>query len=252
MIFHDRRHAGQVLGERPRGLGEDAAWPSPGVDPIAFDAEVAIPMAAVTRSGHLTMPSLCQGIVVIAHSCRSSRSSPRTRSIARALNQAGFGTLLLDLLSEDEATDRRYVFDIDLLAGRLDAATDWLAGHDDARGRRIGYFGASTVAAAALSAAASSESRVSAVVSRGGRPDLVIPRLAAVRAPTLLIVGSRDDVVLDLNMKAAGHLRCPHRVAAVTGATHLFEEPDALERVARLTTDWFDEHLVANPSSVST
>jgi putative phosphoribosyl transferase len=162
--------------------------------------------------------------------------------VARVLQNAGLGTLLLDLLSPDEELERRAVFDIGLLASRLTAATDWLRS-ERAASRTVGYFGASTGAAAALWAAAEPDSGISAVVSRGGRPDLAIGRLGDVQAPTLLIVGGADHQVLELNREAARHLRCPHRLEVVPRATHLFEEPGTLDAVARLARDWFTEHL---------
>ncbi|MFE0465025.1 dienelactone hydrolase family protein, partial [Kitasatospora sp. NPDC058965] len=158
----------------------------------------------------------------------------------------GLGTLLFDLLTEAEEADRANVFDTALLGRRLAGATRWLLDRPEARGLPVGYFGASTGAAAALRAAAEPGSPVAAVVSRGGRPDLAAARLPAVAAPTLLIVGGRDDVVLDLNRRARQRLRCPTRLAVVAGATHLFEEPGALAQVAELATDWFLEHFGAD------
>jgi putative phosphoribosyl transferase len=215
------------------------------VDPAPVDTEVEIPVVSATLGGHLTIPAHCHGIVIFAHGSGSSRHSPRNRSVARFLNLAGIGTLLFDLLDDREATSRRNVFDIELLAHRLSLATQWLASQQAAHGMRIGYFGASTGAAAALWAASSPDSPVAAVVSRGGRPDLAMPRLSGVRAPTLLVVGGHDEVVLDLNEEAASHLRCPHRIVVVPGATHLFEEPGTLEQVARVAADWFLEHFRA-------
>jgi putative phosphoribosyl transferase len=157
------------------------------------------------------------------------------------LSRAGLGTLLFDLLTREEETDRSNVFDIEMLAGRLVEATRWVATHPGTA--RIGYFGASTGAAAALWAASAAELDIGAVVSRGGRPDLAAARLAAVTAPTLLIVGSRDEVVLDLNRQARTHLTCESDLAVVPGATHLFEEPGSLHQVAELARDWFLTHL---------
>ena len=165
--------------------------------------------------------------------------------MARALNDAGLGTLLFDLLGPDEEADRANVFDIPLLAERLSAATAWLGAQPACRERPIGYFGASTGAAAALWAAAEPGSPVRAIVSRGGRPDLAGDRLEAVRAPTLLIVGGRDEEVLELNREAAQRLRSEHRIEIVPGATHLFEEPGALDVVADLAARWFVENLRA-------
>ncbi len=191
----------------------------------------------------LTIPALPRGWVVFAHGSGSSRKSPRNRYVASELERAGMATLLLDLLTEDEALDRRNVFDIPLLAGRLAVATRWLDADPAGQRLPVGYFGASTGAAAALLAAAELGSRISAVVSRGGRPDLAAERLEEVTAPTLLIVGGSDEVVLDLNRQAAERLRCPHELAIVPGASHLFEEPGALERVVELAADWFRKTL---------
>jgi len=184
------------------------------------------------------MPDTAVGIVVFAHGSGSSRFSPRNQVVAGALHEAGLATLLFDLLTDDEAAARTNVFDIELLGDRLATATAWLE-QSPAADLAIGYFGASTGAAAALWAAGAPDATVAAVVSRGGRPDLAGERLETVRAPTLLIVGGRDDVVLELNREAANALRCEHRVDVVPGATHLFEEPGALEQVARLAADWF-------------
>jgi len=193
--------------------------------------------------GSLTIPPGASGVVVFAHGSGSSRHSPRNRYVADALQRGGLGTLLFDLLSPEEEVDRENVFDIPLLAQRLAAATDWLGAQSVARELPVGYFGASTGAGAALWAAAEPESPVQAVVSRGGRPDLARRRLREVRAPTLLIVGGRDDLVIDLNREAAGHLRCERRLEIVPGATHLFEEPGTLEVVAELACRWFVDHL---------
>ena len=198
-------------------------------------------------AGHLTLPNGATGIVLFAHGSGSSRHSARNLLVARALNRAGLGTLLFDLLTPAEEPDRNKVFDIELLAERLAAATRGLRGEEEAGDRRIGYFGASTGAAAALWAASSSETRVSAVVSRGGRPDLAGPRLAEVRAPTLLIVGSEDHTVLELNRQAAAQLRCETALTIVAGATHLFEERGTLARAAELARDWFRQHLGIPP-----
>jgi len=186
-------------------------------------------------------------VVLFAHGSGSSRLSPRNRHVARVLNEAALATLLVDLLTpEEEAIDARKAhlrFDIGLLAERLVAATDWLTAHPDTRDLRVGYFGASTGAAAALVAAAARSGAVGAVVSRGGRPDLAGRVLALVRAPTLLIVGGRDLQVLELNREAFAQLTCDKRLEIVPGATHLFEEPGALHEVARLAANWFVEHL---------
>jgi putative phosphoribosyl transferase len=183
-----------------------------------------------------------RGIVIFAHGSGSSRLSPRNRFVARELEGAGLATLLFDLLSEDEAEDRANVFDIPLLAERLGHAIAWTRRHNRARALPIGLFGASTGAAAALAAAARVPEQISAVVSRGGRPDLAGADLPQVRAPTLLIVGGLDTEVLALNKAAKVALHC--KIAIVPGATHLFEEPGTLERVVELARDWFVHHLV--------
>ena len=199
---------------------------------------MTIPAGTVPLAGHLTVPEGAAGIIVFAHGSGSSRFSPRNQAVAGSLHEASLATLLFDLLTDDEAAARANVFDIELLGDRLRAATAWL-GQSPAARLPIGYFGASTGAAAALWAAGAPDAAVVAVVSRGGRPDLAGERLATVRAPTLLIVGGHDDDVLELNREAASALRCEHRVDVVPGATHLFEEPGALEQVARLAADWF-------------
>lgn len=198
-----------------------------------------IPVDDVRLPADLTVPQDAIGWVLFAHGSGSSRRSPRNVAVAAALARARIGTLLFDLLTEEEELDRRNVFDVELLAKRLVGATRWLAGRPEARGLPVGYFGASTGAAAALIAAATLGDRISAVVSRGGRPDLAAHALPRVRAPTLLVVGGRDEVVLGLNRDAASRLECPHELAVIPGATHLFEEPGALEQVAALATEWF-------------
>jgi putative phosphoribosyl transferase len=184
------------------------------------------------------------GVVAFSHGSGSSRHSPRNRYVADVLGHAGLGTLLLDLLTPEEERDRANVFDIGLLAARLTAATGWLRSRSDTRAARIGYFGASTGAAAALLAAAEPDSQVAAVVSRGGRPDLAGPHLSAVRAPTLLIVGGNDDAVLELNRRAQAELRCTSRLEVVPGASHLFEESGTLAKAAILARDWFCDYLL--------
>ncbi|GLW98663.1 phosphoribosyltransferase family protein [Microtetraspora sp. NBRC 16547] len=211
--------------------------------PPGFAGEVELDAAGVPLAGRLTVPEDAQGIVVFVHGSGSSRHSPRNRYVAAALNREGLGTLLFDLLTPDEEIDRANVFDIRLLAERLAAATAWLRGRPEADGLSVGYFGASTGAAAALWAAAEPDSDVAAIVSRGGRPDLAGERLSAVRAATLLIVGGDDHVVLGLNQAAQQRLRCENQLRIVPGATHLFEEPGALEAVAELARDWFAEHF---------
>jgi putative phosphoribosyl transferase len=216
-------------------------------DPPPRDEEVEVHAGPVHLGGHLTLPEEATGIVVFAHGSGSSRHSPRNRYVASVLNQAGLGTLLFDLLTTAEEHDRANVFDIDLLARRLVDVTRWLRTRSDAGALPVGYFGASTGAAAALWAATEPGADIAAVVSRGGRPDLAGPRLAAVTAPTLLIVGGDDDVVLDLNRQAQARLRCESRLAVVPGATHLFEEPGTLQSAAELARDWFTSHLAAGP-----
>jgi putative phosphoribosyl transferase len=208
-----------------------------------IDKEVVIPAERGKLPGRLTIPSGATGLVVFAHGSGSGRNSPRNQAVARALNDAGLGTLLFDLLSPEEEADRANVFDIPLLAERLGVATAWLRDDEEPTTLPIGFFGASTGAGAALWAAAEPGSPVRAIVSRGGRPDLARARLHAVRAPTLLIVGGRDEAVLEMNRDAASRLSCEHRIEVVPGATHLFEEPGALEVVADLAARWFLEHL---------
>lgn len=210
--------------------------------PPAGAREVVVDAGGVSLAGDLTLPEGADAVVMFAHGSGSSRHSPRNRSVAAALNRAGLGTLLFDLLTPAEETERQNVFDIETLGRRLADATRWLR---HLRSVPIGYFGASTGAAAALWAAGSADADIGALVSRGGRPDLAGPRLADVRAPTLLIVGGRDTTVLGLNQQAQRELRCENRLEVVPGATHLFEEPGALDEVAALAGDWFTKHLVA-------
>lgn len=197
----------------------------------------------VGLEGMLALPAASAGIVLFAHGSGSGRFSPRNNFVARALRDAGFATLLFDLLTDDEAADRRNVFDIPLLAERLLMATAWAKEDGETATLPIGYFGASTGAAAALVAAASTAWPIAAIVSRGGRPDLAGSALAKVSAPTLLIVGGADLVVLDLNRLALAELRCEKHLAIVPNATHLFEEPGTLEAVVDLAGSWFASHL---------
>jgi len=213
----------------------------PPARPRLSSREVRIPAEEI--AGDLVLPDDARGLIVFAHGSGSSRFSPRNRQVARALNERGLATLLLDLLRPEEERDRSNVFDIDLLSQRLVAATRWARAQPDLVGLPIGYFGASTGAAAALSAAAELEEGVAAVVSRGGRPDLAADRIAKVRAPVLLIVGGRDELVLELNREAQRRLNAPSELAIVPGATHLFEEPGALEEVSRLAGAWFERNL---------
>jgi putative phosphoribosyl transferase len=208
------------------------------------DEEVEIPSRGVRLQGQLHLPVPARGVVLFAHGSGSSRHSPRNRYVAGVLQQAGLGTMLLDLLTPAEERNRANVFDIELLARRLSSATDWLTSRRDTASSTIGYFGASTGAGAALWAASEPTARVDAVVSRGGRPDLAGPRLSAVRAPTLLIVGRFDHEVLELNRKAKSMMRCPNQLAVVQGATHLFEEPGTLAAAAILARDWFVDYLL--------
>ena len=208
---------------------------------------VQIPAGAVTLEGNLSVPEGARGVVLFAHGSGSSRHSPRNRYVAGALREVGLATLLMDLLTADEeAIDlqtRRLRFDIGLLADRLVGATDWLAQNPNTRDLRIGYFGASTGAAAALVAAAERPNAVGAIVSRGGRPDLAGAALARVRAPTLLIVGGHDIPVIGMNQEAMAQLHVETKLEIVPGATHLFEEPGALEEVARLAREWLARYL---------
>lgn len=203
--------------------------------------EVDVTADGLTLAGELALPTDAGAVVAFAHGSGSSRHSPRNRAVADGLNRAGLGTLLFDLLVPAEEGDRAYVFDIETLARRLTHATRWLRERVDVP---IGYFGASTGAAAALRAAAAPGADVGAVVSRGGRPDLAGPGLGDVRAPTLLVVGGHDEQVLDLNRQAQARLRCENHLAVVPGATHLFEERGALDAVTVLARDWFTRHLV--------
>ena len=214
-----------------------------GVEVMLGERQVQIPAGRVRLDGTLNIPEGARGVVLFAHGSGSSRLSPRNMYVARVLQDAGLGTLLFDLLSEEEAADRAKVFDIDLLSQRLMAATDWLQEQALPEGMKLGYFGASTGAAAALEAAAQVGTAVGAVVSRGGRPDLAEPYLPEVVAPTLLIVGEYDPQVIQLNQMAYALLKTEKELTIVPGATHLFEEPGALEQVAELATNWFSRYL---------
>ena len=223
---------------------------------IVEERLVSVAAGAVTLEGNLSLPAGVRALVLFAHGSGSGRYSPRNRHVARLLNAAHLATLLVDLLTpEEDAVDLRTAhlrFDIELLAERLVGVTDWLARQPDTRHLRLGYFGASTGAAAALMAAAERPEVVGAVVSRGGRPDLAGPALARVRAPTLLIVGGEDVVVIELNRAALEQLRCEKRLVIVPGATHLFEEPGALDAVARLAREWFERHLAPTEARAAT
>jgi len=227
----------------PGGPPPAAGGPAPGPAAAPWGGEVVIAVGSARLAGHLSTPGGGAGLVIFAHGSGSSRRSPRNRFVADVLASAGLGTLLFDLLTAEEEQDRANVFDIGLLASRLGAVTRWVRERPGLAGAPVGYFGASTGAAAALWAAAEPGREVGAVVSRGGRPDLAMPRLAEVRSPTLFIVGALDDVVLGLNREAQRHLRCENHLAVVPGASHLFEEPGTLERAAGLARDWFTRYL---------
>ncbi|MDQ4143727.1 MAG: dienelactone hydrolase family protein [Actinomycetota bacterium] len=215
-----------------------------------MERQISIPIAeGVSVDGDLAVPQSPAGVVVFAHGSGSGRHSPRNRMVAAHLQRRRLATLLIDLLTEDEERvdmqTRHLRFDVELLARRLVAAAEWIRSGQGVEGLPIGYFGASTGAAAALIAAADTPKGISAVVSRGGRPDLAGERLPEVQAPTLLIVGGRDEVVLELNRQARARLTAPSQLEIVPGATHLFEEPGALEAVAELAGDWLSKHLAA-------
>jgi putative phosphoribosyl transferase len=211
------------------------------------EREVRVSAGPVTLEGSLGIPNSAGGVVLFAHGSGSGRHSPRNRYVARVLREANLATLLIDLLTEDEEEvdlrTTRLRFDIELLARRLVGATDWLVQNPDTEQLRIGYFGASTGAGAALVAAAERPDEVGAIVSRGGRPDLAGDALPLVKAPTLLIVGGNDEPVIGMNEEALARMRAVKRLQIVPGASHLFEEPGALEEVARLATVWFARHL---------
>lgn len=219
--------------------------------PSETSLDLQIPISGLSLRGDLVVPDQALGIVLFAHGSGSGRKSPRNRYVASVLQQHRIGTLLFDLLTEqEEALDARTAhirFDIPLLAERLEQVTDWLC-HErlPAPSVALGYFGASTGAAAALIAAAHLGNRISAVVSRGGRPDLADRALPEVTAPTLLIVGGHDYPVIDMNSHALELLRCPKKMEIVPGATHLFEEPGTLEAVSKLAANWFSRHLARN------
>jgi putative phosphoribosyl transferase len=208
---------------------------------------VKIPVGRATIKGNLSMPPAAKGVVLFAHGSGSGRFSPRNQYVAKVLNKAGLATLLIDLLTkEEEEIDMRtgqFRFDIDLLSQRLIAATEWLRKNPITKNLVFGYFGASTGAAAALIAAAKLPAEIKTVVSRGGRPDLALDYLQKVKAPTLLIVGGNDTVVLDLNKKAMKRLSVVKKLEIVPGASHLFEERGKLAEVAKLSADWFLAHL---------
>ena len=209
---------------------------------------VHIPVDGVTLEGALAVPAKATGLVLFVHGSGSSRFSPRNNFVARELRNAGLGTLLIDLLTRVEDQDYERRFDIPLLTQRVLRVTAWLRAQPETKHLALGYFGASTGAAAALQAAADPANKVSTVVSRGGRPDLAGAKaLGQVRCPVLLMVGGHDDVVIELNQQAHARLVCPKELVIVPGATHLFEEPGTLEQVATLAADWFGRHLRAAP-----
>lgn len=227
--------------------------PAP-VQPVQpWSGEVRITTGQLQLEGTLEIPRHASGLVLFAHGSGSSRHSPRNRRVAQTLQRAAVGTLLFDLLTKDEERADELTghlrFDIELLASRLRVATDWANQYERAAGLRIGYFGSSTGAAAALVAAADEDNDIGAVVSRGGRPDLAGDALPNVRAPTLLIVGGDDDAVIPLNEEAFAQLRCEKRLEIVPGASHLFEEAGTLDRVAELAASWFARHFSAEGGS---
>lgn len=221
----------------------NADAPAPPQEP-SEDRDVTVEAGDVGLSGHLAVPASATGLVLFAHGSGSSAASPRNRAVAATLHASGIGTLLFDLLAPHEAHDRRQVFDVELLADRLRGATRWVRAEPSAKGAALGYFGASTGAAAALVAAADPVMEIRAVVSRGGRIDLAGAAIGKVRAPTLLIVGGRDRLVLELSRRALAAFTCERRLEVVGGATHLFEEPGAMDAVAGLAAGWFGEHLL--------
>jgi len=212
--------------------------------------EVMVNSHGTGLAAFLEVPSDPRGLIIFAHGSGSGRFSDRNQFVARVLRKQRFATLLIDLLTEEEAADRANVFDIALLADRLTGARDWALAQPGLEDLFVGYFGASTGGGAALRAAAASPDRVDAIVSRGGRPDLAGDSLKSVNVPTLLIVGGEDEVVIDLNRKAMTQLRCDKEMQIIPGATHLFEEPGKLEIVADMAADWFEVH-VSHPARAS-
>ena len=231
------------VGESPGEAMRSGRAPAEGTARAPTEEELAFELDGVRLPANLIMPVVPLGLVVFAHGSGSSRLSPRNRAVASALREAGFASLLFDLLTEREGQRRELSFDVALLSARLERLTREARSRARLRALPVGYFGASTGAAAALCAAATLDGAVAAVVSRGGRPDLAGDRLASVVSPTLLIVGERDREVLELNRDAASRLRCPHELAVVPGAGHLFEEEGALQRVSELAIEWFQRHL---------
>jgi putative phosphoribosyl transferase len=236
-------HKGRLFGDLGRPPQNEGFPMELQLEHEAATREITIPVGRRHLGGHLTVPHGAAGVVLFAHGSGSGRFSPRNRFVAAHLNETGLATMLIDLLEEAEAADRANVFDIDLLAERLYAAAAWLELQPETENLKLGLFGASTGAAAALTMAAKYAPSVAAVVSRGGRPDLAAAHFDEVEAPTLLIVGGDDDGVIELNQQAYTRLRCPKQLAVIPGATHLFEEPGALEEVVRLARDWFNRYL---------
>ena len=254
LVCVETPHAFDAVGRfytdfRPTSDDEVTALLGRSAEPVSGEEEVLVPAGPVRLPGYLVVPRQARGLVVFAHGSGSGRHSPRNRYVAGVLQGAVLATLLVDLLTPAEERDRGAVFDVALLSHRLAAVTAWARERPDCRDLPIGYFGASTGAAAALWAAAD-DPLIAAVVSRGGRPDLAAPRMGAVRAPTLLVVGGRDTAVLELNRRAQARLLCPSRLAVVPEATHLFEETGALEQAATLARDWFVAHLAPRAAPV--
>jgi putative phosphoribosyl transferase len=208
-----------------------------------MDRTIVIPAASRRLAGVLRRPDAARGVVLFAHGSGSGQASPRNRFVSDRLVKAGLAAVLVDLLTPEESDVPRVVFDVERLADRLCRAIDWIDAQPVLRELPLALYGASTGAAAALIAASRRPERIASIVSRGGRPDLAVAVLDLVRAPTLLVVGSADGVVLELNRRALARLRCPKELAVIAGATHLFPEPGALESVAALALDWFDRHL---------
>jgi dienelactone hydrolase len=231
------------LFEDRRKMSLESKMIKANVNQQRLERTVLIPVNGITLEGGLVIPADSTGIVLFAHGSGSSRHSPRNNFVAQVLQDAGLGTVLLDLLTREEDASYENRFDIDLLTWRLERATQWVMEQPDSESLEIGYFGASTGAAAALQAAATFGESIGAVVSRGGRPDLAMTALPKVEAPTLLIVGGSDHEVLELNRRAYQKLKTEKHLEIVPGATHLFEEPGALQEVARLAGQWFNQHL---------
>ncbi len=207
--------------------------------------DVSIPVQAAILNGTLHLPIGKKGIVIFVHGSGDGRSDPHNQAFARSLQAAGIGTLLIDLITAGEASDRKEIFNIPLLADRLLAVSRWLRQQPETKELALGYFGVSTGAGAALQAAARSPDHVKAIVSRGGRPDLALNDLPQVKAPTLFIIGGRDTIIIHLNQKAFGLLQCDKELKIVPGASHLFEEPGALDQAAQMARDWFLSHFPA-------